>query len=71
MTSNMLPLGRGPTICRKFARSLAHQWFHAQSFYRVGKEGSKHQAWERATWPALKELCEKYPDAGIHFRGMI
>lgn len=37
---------------------------------RVGKEGSNHQAWEKATWPALKELTEKHPEAGIHFRGM-
>lgn len=40
-------------------------------FYRVGKEGSAHHKWERDTWPALKEIAEKYPEAGIHFRGMI
>jgi hypothetical protein len=40
------------------------------SFNSVGKEGSAHQEWERATWPALKEITEKYPEAGIHFRGM-
>jgi hypothetical protein len=37
----------------------------------VGKEGSAHHKWERDTWPALKEITEKYPEAGIHFRGMI
>ncbi|KAJ5939271.1 hypothetical protein N7466_002405 [Penicillium verhagenii] len=45
----------------------ASPWAGA-NYMPVGKEGSKHQAWERATWPALQEVCEKYPDAGIHFR---
>lgn len=37
---------------------------------RVGKEGSDHERWERETWPYLKEITEKYPEAGIHFLGM-
>ncbi|KAJ6005766.1 hypothetical protein N7451_003710 [Penicillium sp. IBT 35674x] len=45
----------------------ASPWAGA-NYMPVGKEGSNHHAWERATWPALKELCEKYPEAGIHFR---
>ena len=38
--------------------------------FRVGKEGSDHARWERETWPYLKEIAEKYPEAGIHFRGI-
>ncbi|KAJ5654139.1 hypothetical protein N7490_001142 [Penicillium lividum] len=45
----------------------ASPWAGA-NYMPVGKEGSNHQAWERATWPALKAVCEKYPEAGIHFR---
>lgn len=33
----------------------------------VGKEGSKHQEWERNTWAPLKEITEMHPEAGIHF----
>ncbi|KAJ5279296.1 hypothetical protein N7478_004668 [Penicillium angulare] len=45
----------------------ASPWAGA-NYMPVGKKGSRHQAWETATWAPLKELCEKYPDAGIHFQ---
>ncbi|KAJ5587224.1 uncharacterized protein N7459_002989 [Penicillium hispanicum] len=45
----------------------ASPWAGA-NYMPVGKEGSNHQAWERATWPALQEVAEKYPEAGLHFR---
>ncbi|KAJ5875879.1 uncharacterized protein N7529_001463 [Penicillium soppii] len=48
----------------------ASPWAGA-NYMPVGKEGSAHQEWERATWPALKEITEKYPEAGIHFRGTL
>lgn len=35
---------------------------------RTGKEGTAQAQWEKATWPKLKELTEKSPDAGIHFQ---
>ncbi|OOQ83212.1 D-amino-acid oxidase [Penicillium brasilianum] len=44
----------------------ASPWAGA-NYMPVGKEGSNHHAWERDTWPALKEITEKYPEAGIHF----
>lgn len=37
---------------------------------RTGKDGTLQAQWERATWPKLKELTEKSPDAGIHFLRM-
>lgn len=37
---------------------------------RFGKVGSTAAEWEKTSWPVLKELTEKYPEAGIHFRGM-
>lgn len=37
---------------------------------RFGKAGSDAADWEKATWPFLKELAEKHPEAGLHFRGM-
>ncbi|KAJ5106887.1 hypothetical protein N7456_003562 [Penicillium angulare] len=45
----------------------ASPWAGA-NYMPVGKKGSPHQAWETATWAPLKELCEKNPDAGIHFQ---
>ncbi|KAJ5782849.1 FAD dependent oxidoreductase [Penicillium paradoxum] len=48
----------------------ASPWAGA-NYMPVGKEGSDHQKWERNTWPALKEITEKYPEAGIHFRGTL
>ncbi|KGO63849.1 D-amino-acid oxidase [Penicillium italicum] len=48
----------------------ASPWAGA-NYMPVGKEGSAHHKWERDTWPALKEITEQYPEAGIHFRGMI
>jgi hypothetical protein len=39
------------------------------NYLPVGKSGSPHERWERETWPALKELTEKHPEAGIHFQG--
>jgi hypothetical protein len=36
----------------------------------MGKAGSDHAAWETATWPALREITEKHPEAGIHFKSM-
>ncbi|KAJ5159882.1 D-amino-acid oxidase [Penicillium canariense] len=44
----------------------ASPWAGA-NYMPVGKQGSNHQAWERDTWPALKKITEKYPEAGIHF----
>lgn len=38
---------------------------------RSGKPGSSHAEWEKATFPVLKELTEKHPEAGIHFQGML
>lgn len=37
---------------------------------RFGKKGSDHAEWERATWPALRDLAEYQPESGIHFQGM-
>lgn len=37
---------------------------------RTGKDGSLQAQWERTTWPKLKELTEKSPEAGIHFLRM-
>ncbi|KAJ5312340.1 hypothetical protein PENANT_c011G01453 [Penicillium antarcticum] len=45
----------------------ASPWAGA-NYMPMGKAGSNHEAWERATWPALKAITEKYPEAGIHFR---
>ncbi|KAJ5123121.1 hypothetical protein N7448_009218 [Penicillium atrosanguineum] len=44
----------------------ASPWAGA-NYMPVGKEGSKHQEWERNTWAPLKEITEKHPEAGIHF----
>ncbi|KAF7712592.1 Uncharacterized protein PECH_002840 [Penicillium ucsense] len=44
----------------------ASPWAGA-NYMPVGKKGSHHHAWERDTWPALQEITEKYPEAGIHF----
>ncbi|PKX97409.1 FAD-dependent oxidoreductase [Aspergillus novofumigatus IBT 16806] len=41
------------------------------NYLPVGKSGSPHERWERETWPALKELTEKHPEAGIHFQDTI
>ncbi|KAF9894672.1 hypothetical protein FE257_006562 [Aspergillus nanangensis] len=41
------------------------------NYLPVGKSGSSHERWERNTWPALRELTEKHPDAGIHFQDTI
>lgn len=71
MISSMLLHGLGPTICRKMdLLFLNGSQLVMLTVNRVGKEGSNHQAWERATWPALQEVAEKYPEAGLHFRGM-
>ncbi|KAJ5165832.1 hypothetical protein N7492_006128 [Penicillium capsulatum] len=45
----------------------ASPWAGA-NYMPVGKGGSDHQAWETATWPALRDLTENHPEAGIHFR---
>jgi hypothetical protein len=70
MTLNMPPLGQEPTICRTVDMRVVDVTKLNSSFPSVGKEGSNHHAWERDTWPALKEITEKYPEAGIHFLGM-
>lgn len=71
MTLNMPRHGPVPTTCRMLRRRLAIQSLDADGSIQcsMGKEGSAHQAWEQATWPALKELAEKHPEAGLHFRG--
>ncbi|KAJ5376820.1 hypothetical protein N7509_013706 [Penicillium cosmopolitanum] len=38
------------------------------SFFPVGKPNTAHGKWERATWPVLKQLAEKHPEAGICFQ---
>ncbi|PYH42810.1 FAD-dependent oxidoreductase [Aspergillus saccharolyticus JOP 1030-1] len=48
----------------------ASPWAGA-NYLPVGKRGSDHEKWERNTWPALKELTEKHPEAGIHFQETI
>ncbi|KAL4889462.1 hypothetical protein BDV59DRAFT_195716 [Aspergillus ambiguus] len=34
----------------------------------TGMPGTSHQKWEQNTWPALKEIVEKHPEAGVHFQ---
>ncbi|PYI14393.1 D-amino-acid oxidase [Aspergillus japonicus CBS 114.51] len=48
----------------------ASPWAGA-NYLPVGKRGSDHEKWERNTWPALKELTEKHPEAGLHFQETI
>ncbi|KAB8078188.1 FAD dependent oxidoreductase [Aspergillus leporis] len=48
----------------------ASPWAGA-NYLPVGKAGSSHARWERNTWPALKELAEKWPEAGIHFQDTV
>ncbi|RAL14056.1 FAD-dependent oxidoreductase [Aspergillus homomorphus CBS 101889] len=48
----------------------ASPWAGA-NYLPVGKRGSDHEKWERNTWPALKDLTEKHPEAGIHFQETI
>ncbi|KAI9928342.1 hypothetical protein ASPWEDRAFT_26579 [Aspergillus wentii DTO 134E9] len=45
--------------------------FAGANYQPFGKEGTPEAEWEKATWPALKELTEKYPEAGIHFQDTI
>ncbi|KAJ5754893.1 hypothetical protein N7533_004436 [Penicillium manginii] len=48
----------------------ASPWAGA-NYMPVGKQGTDHERWERETWPYLKEITEKYPEAGIHFLGTL
>ncbi|OGM40171.1 D-amino-acid oxidase [Aspergillus bombycis] len=48
----------------------ASPWAGA-NYLPVGKASSSHGKWERNTWPALKEITEKYPEAGIHFQDAV
>lgn len=48
----------------------ASPWAGA-NYMPVGKQGSDHARWERETWPYLKEITEKHPEAGIHFLGTL
>ncbi|CEJ53846.1 hypothetical protein PMG11_00186 [Penicillium brasilianum] len=45
----------------------ASPWAGA-SYMPFGKKGSDHAEWERATWPALRDLAEHQPESGIHFQ---
>ncbi|KAJ5980430.1 D-amino acid oxidase [Penicillium waksmanii] len=38
------------------------------SFFPVGKPNTAHGKWERASWPVLKQLADKHPEAGICFQ---
>ncbi|KAL4802350.1 FAD dependent oxidoreductase [Aspergillus unguis] len=38
------------------------------NYFPTGPPGTNHAKWERETWEPLKELIEKYPEAGIHFQ---
>ncbi|KAE8146403.1 FAD dependent oxidoreductase [Aspergillus avenaceus] len=41
------------------------------NYLPVGKADSSHARWERNTWPVLKDLAEKHPEAGIHFQDSV
>ncbi|RMJ25135.1 D-amino acid oxidase [Aspergillus sp. HF37] len=41
------------------------------NYFPVGKPGTSHEKWERATWPFIEELTKNHPDAGIHFQDAI
>ncbi|KAF3393794.1 hypothetical protein F1880_004779 [Penicillium rolfsii] len=45
----------------------ASPWAGA-SYMPFGKKDSDHAEWERATWPALRDLAANYPESGIHFQ---
>ena len=36
---------------------------------RVSQEGTEAAEWDRNTWPELRDLAEKHPEAGVHFQG--
>ncbi|OJJ50872.1 hypothetical protein ASPZODRAFT_126836 [Penicilliopsis zonata CBS 506.65] len=48
----------------------ASPWAGA-NYFPTGAPGSDHAEWERATWPALSELAQNQPEAGIHFQPSI
>lgn len=76
MILNIALLGLVPTTCRMSFKLLhkAHYILYLLSWtdliHRFGKAGSDAADWEKATWPFLKDLAEKHPEAGLHFRGM-
>ncbi len=39
--------------------------------YRVSTKGTPAAEWDRNTWPALKDLAQNHPEAGVHFQSMI
>ncbi|KAI9376410.1 FAD dependent oxidoreductase [Aspergillus egyptiacus] len=41
------------------------------NYLPTGQPGTNHAKWERETWQPLKEITEKYPEAGIHFQECI
>lgn len=71
MILNMLHHGPVPITCRMPHHSLSQPLSNHAFWNRVGKEGSDHARWERETWPYLKEITEKHPEAGIHFLGIL
>ncbi|PKY03686.1 D-amino acid oxidase-like protein [Aspergillus campestris IBT 28561] len=48
----------------------ASPWAGA-NYVPVGQSNPVHETRERNTWPVLKELAEKHPEAGIHFQDLI
>ncbi|KAJ5273991.1 hypothetical protein N7478_009116 [Penicillium angulare] len=48
----------------------ASPWAGAD-YLPFGKEGSNQREWERASWPALREIAEKFPEAGLYFRNCL
>lgn len=58
-------------ISRSFeSLGLNSESLDCADIYRFGKAGTPAAQYEKETWPFLKEITEKYPEAGIHFRGM-
>ncbi|RAK79287.1 FAD-dependent oxidoreductase [Aspergillus fijiensis CBS 313.89] len=45
----------------------ASPWAGA-NYSPMGAAGSNQARWERETWQPLREITEKYPEAGIHFQ---
>lgn len=72
MTLNIALHGLEPILCRSFSVFEFHPLNYADKndIYRFGKAGSQAAQYEKDTWPYLREITEKYPEAGIHFRGV-
>ena len=57
------------TVCESEFPGLQPRGTFNLTFRSLGAKGSENAKYEKATWPALRNLAQHSPESGVHFQG--